>query len=443
MKQYEYISVYKSDETDFSHNGIRILCPTECKITEVLNGEYSLTLTHPFDDLGNWKFLIEYNIIKVQGQLFRIYRKSTSMSSDGTKQRTVDAMHIFYDLNFYFIRSTQSGILNGPDALNWIMSHTYDKRSSFTTGKPTDRFKFFSDLKGDTSYENMPFMHSAYYEDMSPTKALLGADNCFINVWGGEIIRDNFNVTINKQRGMSNAFNISYGVDMTEIDEDVDLSDYCGDLYWVGKYTYDPLKNGEEVTAQYNGIVSFHRFNLPPLPVAPMKSYQISLTETQVRQELGNKFTIDDVKSLFNKKVQDYMLLECSPVVNYRVTFANLVDFDLYKGFINLQRCELGDIGTIYNEELGINTIQQIVKKTVDGITGEVVSIELGSLRKTITSKGRINGGYDSVRTELIKNEITANNTWYGLGDAGYTMDQLNATWDELAGNNIIHTEVE
>lgn len=59
--------------------------------------------------------------------------------------------------------------------------------------------------KADTSYENMPFMHSAYYEDMSPTKALLGADNCFINVWGGEIIRDNFNVTINKQRGMSNA----------------------------------------------------------------------------------------------------------------------------------------------------------------------------------------------------------------------------------------------
>jgi len=118
--------------------------------------------------------------------------------SDGTKQRTVDAMHIFYDLNFYFIRSIQSGILNSPDALNWIMSHTYDKRGSFTTGKPTDRFKFYSDLKGDTSYENMPFMHSAYYEDMSPTKALLGADNCFINVGGGEIIRDNFNVTIIK-----------------------------------------------------------------------------------------------------------------------------------------------------------------------------------------------------------------------------------------------------
>lgn len=68
--------------------------------------------------------------------------------------------------------------------------------------------------------------------------------------------------------------------------------------------------------------------------------------------------------------------------------------------------------------------------------------IELGSLRKSITGKGRINGGYDSVRTELIKNEIEVNNTWYGLGEAGYTMEQLNATWDELAGN-ITQTEVE
>lgn len=438
----DYISIYKSDETDFRHNGIRILCPTECKITEVLNGEYSLTLTHPFDDFGNWRFLIEYNIIKAQGQLFRIYRKSTSMSSDGTKQRTVDAMHIFYDLNFYFIQSARPMIKNGPEALDWIMSHTYDNRGSHTAIQPTKQFTFSSDIKGDTPYENMPYRHTAYYEDMSPTKALLGADNCFINVWGGEIIRDNFNVTINKQRGIFNAFNISYGVDMIEIEEDVDLSDYCGALYWEGIYKYDPFGNGEEVERLYVGVSSFHRLDLPALPVVPMKSYKLTLTEDYIRQELGNDPSSQQIKSIFEKNVMDYMLTDCSPVVNYRVTFANLVDFDLYKDFINLQRCELGDIGTIYNEELGINTTQQIVKKTVDGITGEVVSIELGSLRKTITSKGRINGGYDSVRTELIMNEIAVNNTWYGLGDAGYTMDQLNVTWDELAGN-IIHMEVE
>ena len=72
IKQYEYISVYKSNETDFDHNGMRILCPTSCTISETLNGEYSLELTHPFDEWGNWKYLVEYNIIKAQGQLFKM-----------------------------------------------------------------------------------------------------------------------------------------------------------------------------------------------------------------------------------------------------------------------------------------------------------------------------------------------------------------------------------
>ena len=33
---YDYISVFAPDETDFSHNGLRILVPTSCEITEVL-----------------------------------------------------------------------------------------------------------------------------------------------------------------------------------------------------------------------------------------------------------------------------------------------------------------------------------------------------------------------------------------------------------------------
>ena len=80
---YDYISVFAPDETDFSHNGLRILVPTSCEITEVLNGEYSLTITHPHDEWGNWKYIRENYIIKAQGQLFRIYRKSLSMSADG------------------------------------------------------------------------------------------------------------------------------------------------------------------------------------------------------------------------------------------------------------------------------------------------------------------------------------------------------------------------
>ena len=44
------------------------------------------------------------------------------------------------------------------------------------------------------------------------------------------------------------------------------------------------------------------------------------------------------------------------------------------KDFINLQRCEIGDTGIIHNQRLDISNVQKIVKKTVDGITGDVIS---------------------------------------------------------------------
>ena len=109
----------------------------------------------------------------------------------------------------------------------------------------------------------------------------------------------------------------------------------------------------------------------------------------------------------------------------------------MYKDFIGLQECNLGDTGTVYHEVLGISTTQQIVKKTINGITGETISIELGSLRKSFTSDGRINGGINSAQSELIKNEIAAENTWENLGNLGYEMQDLNLSWDELTGNPI------
>ena len=201
---------------------------------------------------------------------------------------------------------------------------------------------------------------------------------------------------------------------MIEVEEEVDFSDYCGAIYWEGTYKYTVEAGGEtqELESNFKGVASLNRIDLPELPVIPMQYVKLEATENDINDG-------ETKGEHFDKLARDYMLTNCSPIVNYRVTFANLKDFDMYKDFIGLQECELGDIGVIYNEELGINTTQQIVKKTVDGITGEVTSIELGSLRKSFTSDGRVNGGYDSARAELLKNEISYNNTWEELGAQG------------------------
>lgn len=58
------ICVYAPNETDFSTNGLGVVSPSTCVVTETLNGEWELQLTHPLDAQGKWQRLIEGNILK-------------------------------------------------------------------------------------------------------------------------------------------------------------------------------------------------------------------------------------------------------------------------------------------------------------------------------------------------------------------------------------------
>ena len=43
------ICIYSADCTDFTNNGLGVVVPTSCSVTETLNGEWELTLEHPID----------------------------------------------------------------------------------------------------------------------------------------------------------------------------------------------------------------------------------------------------------------------------------------------------------------------------------------------------------------------------------------------------------
>lgn len=58
------ICIYEANCTDFSNNGLGVLLPKSCTVTEALNGEYELTLVHPLDENGRWKRLVEGCIIR-------------------------------------------------------------------------------------------------------------------------------------------------------------------------------------------------------------------------------------------------------------------------------------------------------------------------------------------------------------------------------------------
>ena len=75
VDQDPYVSVFDvstKNKEDFNGNGHVILRPTECIVHQVLNGEYSVRLTHPMDDDGKWTYIRERNYLKVLGQIFTI-----------------------------------------------------------------------------------------------------------------------------------------------------------------------------------------------------------------------------------------------------------------------------------------------------------------------------------------------------------------------------------
>ena len=70
--------------------------------------------------------------------------------------------------------------MNGQGAIDWILGKTHEEHN----------FIGVSDISD---------ISTAYYQNMSPVLAFLGADNAFITRWGGELYRDNFNFSINTQ----------------------------------------------------------------------------------------------------------------------------------------------------------------------------------------------------------------------------------------------------
>lgn len=59
------ISVFAPKSSDWTTNGLAILMPTSCEVSEQAGGEYELEMVHPCDEWGKWQYLTTDSIIRV------------------------------------------------------------------------------------------------------------------------------------------------------------------------------------------------------------------------------------------------------------------------------------------------------------------------------------------------------------------------------------------
>lgn len=200
------IQIYKPENTDYKHNGDMTLLPDEATIHVILNGEWTATLEHPIDPEGRWKYIVDNTVVKMPSfngeQLFRVKNKEKKDSGV-----SVDLTPVFLDAkNDCFLVDIRPTDKNGQEALDLMTA-------------PNARYTAKSDIKT---------VSTAYYQTMNLIEAINGNnDNSFVNRWGGEIIYDNYTVTINERAGGDYGVQVLYGKNIVKdgFSESVDMTD--------------------------------------------------------------------------------------------------------------------------------------------------------------------------------------------------------------------------
>ena len=346
------INVYDSKETDFTKNGLVILSDCiSCQVTEELNGAFECNIEYPLDERGKWTYLLEGNIIKADGQLFRIFKKTKTLTTININSR-----HIYYDLIDNFLEDVRPTALTGTGALDWILTHT-QYAHSFTSS-------------GDVASSN-----THYYVRKNVIESIMGSEG-IISIWGGEIVRDNYNISLLQQRGADRGVLVQYAKNIEGIEETLDIDGITTRIMPVGK-------DGLLLPEKYVDSPYINNFSHPKIRPIPF-----------------NDITIE--ADLRAAAIAYYTSSKCDiPESNHKVDFIELSKTDQYKNYAVLERVFLGDIITIRHARLGIDLQDKIIKTTKDILTNRLIKIESGSFKDNLATS--INTTVQEIKQDIIQ----------------------------------------
>lgn len=346
-------------ETVLTTNG-RILdryC-TSLKGEQDISGNFRLTGNFLNKDYL-FKYLTEGCIVKVRNEfgedeVFRITTVNPSpfLISIISFQITItDTQSLWLD----DVRPTNQ---NGLSALQWL----YENADSM--GFP----------KEIIMHSDIDTVNTAYYQNMNLHNALFNCDQSFINRWGGEVERHQYNLTINKQIGEDNNVTIRENKNLTGFEATISTDDLCTVGIGVG----------------FNGIKG-HYIESPlkdKYPVAYTKVIEYS--DVKVRTDSDD--TKDDDTMLFDsleeaqKELDRRIRKEFSEnhideiKATYNIDFVALSKTEKFKDYVKAERLHIGDYVNAIVNSLDIRIKVRVFTKEVDYLVGRVNKMTLSNV---------------------------------------------------------------
>ena len=362
------INVYKNNETDFTHNGIKVIdnISKGCYVTQEINGDYSLEIETFKDDGGKSECLDGLNIIKADGQLFRIPFIANDQKGLSKK---ITAQHIFYDLANDFNDDTRATNKSVEDALK-IAVAVNPKFSVLTC-------------------DNLGLNNANFIEE-SPTSDIYDK---ILSRWGGELYRDNYNLAIKQRLGEDTGRLISYGKDIVGFTQTLDYSTLATRILLKGKdgLTIDLVNGGSKY-----------------LTSPKVGDYPFVITKKV-------EFTdIEDATELKNKGLSLWGTLDI-PSANYKINLVDVQGTEEYKQFAQLQELKLGDTIIVKHKIFKVNLLARVIKIKKNILTNKIEEIELGQFKNNIASHFKLmsdkisyaENGVQETKEDLVETKTT------------------------------------
>lgn len=353
------INLYNAKFTktsDFNNNGIGSLKDTtKCEVTEELNGECTIEFEYPKN--GKYAPEIENDMIikvdtgEVERQLFRIKNRNENLT-----MITAKPQHITYDLRDNALDDTFPQNQNGAGAIDWILSHT----------QYSHLFKGYSDITNQAS---------ARYVRKNPLEAIIGdLDNSFVNVWGGELQRDNFNVRMLQQRGEDKGYTIKYGKNLTGIEFSKNDSSVITRLRPIG----------------YDGLLLPEKYIDSPLieEYPHPKIGEIEYSDIKLKEE-GDEEGFNTLEECYeemrSRAAEEFSKNNIDkPKINVKVDFVDLSQTTEYSKYKILNSVKLGDTVTIILGKMKIKA--RVIRTVYNSLTHRFISLELGEFKANYVS---------------------------------------------------------
>lgn len=354
--------LYEKDEASFTSNGLgRLRDCISCTVTEERNGIYECDFEYSVTGQNADKIQVG-RIVAVEHddsndvQPFDIV--SISRAIEGII--TVHCVHISYRQSYLTV--TGKNINSLADAF-----------TLFGNASPSNPFSYWTD-KTSTGY-----LGCAIGVPMTVRSMLGGTEGSILDTYGGEYEWDKFNVRLYASRGQQRDFTIRYGLNMTEYEDETDISGCYSSCipYWT---------DGTDVVVGNKQTLG---------------STTPSGRDACLPLDVSDKFETKPTKAQVNSMGLQVMSAQnpTLPAQNITVSFVRLQDSPEYVQFSNLLRCGLCDTIKVIFPMYNSSGMFKIVKTVWDVLGERYEEMELGQLSISLADALGVGSDSNSLTT--------------------------------------------